>query len=204
MKKWQCTVCKYIHEGDEPPVKCPVCGADKDKFVEVSESDNLSEDNVEVAAPQDKPETLFEKITALVLANHLHPISVHSPNGIMPMAVLFLALAVLFQLPAFGSAAFFSMVFVLLTMPPVLLTGYLTWQKKYKGAKTSIFKIKIAASVVVSIVLPGLVIWKTVQPDILSDASLDRFIFLFWSIVVLGAVGVAGHFGGQLVFASKK
>ena len=32
MKKWQCSVCKYIHTGDEPPEKCPVCGAKKTVF----------------------------------------------------------------------------------------------------------------------------------------------------------------------------
>ncbi len=33
MQKWKCTVCGYIHEGDEPPEKCPVCGADRSLFV---------------------------------------------------------------------------------------------------------------------------------------------------------------------------
>ncbi len=33
MKKWRCEVCGYIHEGEEPPDVCPVCGADKDAFV---------------------------------------------------------------------------------------------------------------------------------------------------------------------------
>lgn len=32
MKKWRCTVCGYIHEGDEPPETCPQCGAPKEKF----------------------------------------------------------------------------------------------------------------------------------------------------------------------------
>ena len=35
MKKWKCTVCGYIHVGDEPPDPCPVCGAPKEKFTEV-------------------------------------------------------------------------------------------------------------------------------------------------------------------------
>ncbi len=35
MKKWKCTVCGYIHKGDAPPDKCPVCGAPKEKFVPV-------------------------------------------------------------------------------------------------------------------------------------------------------------------------
>lgn len=35
MKRWQCTVCGYIHEGPEPPDECPVCGADRSAFVEL-------------------------------------------------------------------------------------------------------------------------------------------------------------------------
>ena len=33
MKKWRCTVCGYIHEGEEPPEQCPVCGAERSRFV---------------------------------------------------------------------------------------------------------------------------------------------------------------------------
>jgi rubrerythrin len=35
MKKWKCGVCGYIHQGDEPPDSCPVCGAPKEKFIEL-------------------------------------------------------------------------------------------------------------------------------------------------------------------------
>lgn len=35
MKRWQCTVCGYIHEGNEPPDECPVCGADRSAFMEL-------------------------------------------------------------------------------------------------------------------------------------------------------------------------
>jgi rubrerythrin len=31
-RKWICTICKYIHEGDEPPGFCPICYASKNKF----------------------------------------------------------------------------------------------------------------------------------------------------------------------------
>ncbi len=32
MKKWQCSVCGYIHEGEQPPDICPVCGVGKEEF----------------------------------------------------------------------------------------------------------------------------------------------------------------------------
>ena len=34
MKKFVCTVCGYVHEGDSAPEKCPVCGVGAEKFKE--------------------------------------------------------------------------------------------------------------------------------------------------------------------------
>ena len=35
MAKYVCSVCGYVHEGDEPPAECPVCHVGADKFNEV-------------------------------------------------------------------------------------------------------------------------------------------------------------------------
>ena len=35
MKKWVCSVCGYVYEGENPPEKCPVCGVPASKFTEV-------------------------------------------------------------------------------------------------------------------------------------------------------------------------
>ena len=37
MKKFVCTICGYVHEGDTAPVKCPTCGAPDTKFMEQKE-----------------------------------------------------------------------------------------------------------------------------------------------------------------------
>lgn len=34
MKKFVCTICGYVHEGDAPPAKCPQCKAPASKFKE--------------------------------------------------------------------------------------------------------------------------------------------------------------------------
>ena len=36
-KKWICTVCGYVHEGDTPPEKCPQCKQPAEKFKELKE-----------------------------------------------------------------------------------------------------------------------------------------------------------------------
>ena len=35
MKKWVCSVCGYVHEGDTPPDVCPTCKAPGSKFSEM-------------------------------------------------------------------------------------------------------------------------------------------------------------------------
>ena len=37
MKRYICTVCGYVHEGNEPPEKCPICNAPKSKFNEIND-----------------------------------------------------------------------------------------------------------------------------------------------------------------------
>jgi len=37
MKKWECTVCGYLHEGEEPPEFCPICDARKEEFELIEE-----------------------------------------------------------------------------------------------------------------------------------------------------------------------
>ena len=36
MKKWICSVCGYVFEGENPPEKCPQCGVPASKFTEQS------------------------------------------------------------------------------------------------------------------------------------------------------------------------
>jgi len=42
MKKFVCSVCGYIHQGDTPPEKCPQCGVGPDKFSELKEGEALA------------------------------------------------------------------------------------------------------------------------------------------------------------------
>jgi rubrerythrin len=39
MKKFVCSVCGYVHEGDCPPEKCPQCGVPASKFNEVKDDE---------------------------------------------------------------------------------------------------------------------------------------------------------------------
>ncbi len=209
MIKWKCTVCGYIHTGDEPPDECPMCGAEKSEFVEIAVAEDITpelEDEVSEEVGDNNAEriSLFDKLVDLMLQNHLHPISVHTPNGIVPAAVLFLVLAYIFQLSSFELAAYYNLVFVLLAMPVVLFTGIVEWQKHYKGARTSVFITKITCGTVVLVSLLVLVLWRIADPEVAAPASSSRWIYFLIHIIALGAVGLAGHLGGKLVFGRSR
>lgn len=206
MKKWECTVCGYIHEGDAPPETCPVCGAGAEYFKEVVEEAEAEPEPSSSAAPQTTAapaaatggQPAPSGIAGLVLKYHLHPISVHTPNGVLPLALVFLVIALVFSVATFEQAAFYNLVFVLLTMPVVLITGYLEWKNRYKKVMTKIFATKIAASVVVSASLIAMIAWRLVDPQVLT--SPGRWIYLLLGAAMVGAAGLAGHMGGKLVF----
>ncbi len=55
MKKFVCTVCGYVHEGDSAPDVCPQCKAPKDKFKEVgAKASYACEHTVGIAKDIDK------------------------------------------------------------------------------------------------------------------------------------------------------
>jgi len=39
MKLWKCSVCGYVHEGEDAPDICPKCGSPKEKFVLLNDED---------------------------------------------------------------------------------------------------------------------------------------------------------------------
>jgi rubrerythrin len=46
MKKWVCTVCGYVHTGDQPPESCPTCKAPASKFKEQVEGAAFAAEHV--------------------------------------------------------------------------------------------------------------------------------------------------------------
>ncbi|RPJ13282.1 MAG: DUF2231 domain-containing protein [Desulfobacteraceae bacterium] len=199
MKQWKCTVCGYIHTGSEPPEKCPVCGADKSMFVEVTESEAAPETTPVPGGKNMQAKTSeISFIAGLIHKLHAHPITVHTPNGVLPVAVLFLAVAMLFKSDSFATAAFYNLAVVLLAMPVVLFTGYVEWSTRYQSLKSVLFITKISCGIAVLILALVLFAWRVIDQDISN--SPGRYLFFLLHVIMLAAAGIAGHLGGKLVF----
>ncbi len=64
MKKWVCTVCGYVFEGENPPDKCPVCGAGADKFVEQATGDLAWADEHRIGVAKDVDQEILDSLRA--------------------------------------------------------------------------------------------------------------------------------------------
>lgn len=213
-KRWRCSVCGYIHTGAEPPEACPVCAAPKKMFVEIdADGNSIGEIDSEPVEPIDgeagpdviktEEKSFLNTIGKLILKFHLHPITAHFPNGILPVVVLFLCIAVFLKIEILERAAYFNLIFVLAMLPVVLVTGYAEWQKRYQGIKTAIFIVKIICALIVLGSVNVLVFWPLIDPQVIQDGSQYQLIYLGVAGLTLAAAGIAGHLGGKLVFASR-
>ena len=63
MKKWVCSVCGYVYEGENPPEKCPQCGVPASKFKEQSGDMTWASEHV-VGVAQGAPEDILEGLRA--------------------------------------------------------------------------------------------------------------------------------------------
>lgn len=209
-KKWRCTVCGYIHEGDAPPDKCPVCGADKSLFepiIEDSVQEKRGDSSPEYIeppkidlgpVPETKSGRFYHFAVTQMLKHHAHPISVHFPNGVLPLSFILVMLAAVSGCGWLKAAAAVNIIFVVLVMPFVLFSGYIEWQKRYKGFLSMRFLTKILCATIVAVTSLVIAVWWIAEPDVLQSGN--RWIFIIVNLTALIAAAVAGFIGGKLVF----
>jgi len=210
MQKWRCMICKYIHEGNAPPEKCPVCKAPAAKFKEVYPEPSSRESDPAKDSPAgttgmststaaaSRGDRFLEGIAGLMSRHHAHPISVHFPNGVLPVALMMFLIALLFDATTLATAGFYNIVFVVLALPFVIFTGFLDWERKYKKALTPLFMIKIVTASMTIVACLISLVWYLMDPGIIG--SPRAWLFIVINLVMVVSAGVAGHVGGKLVF----
>ncbi|SFB46793.1 rubredoxin-like domain-containing protein, partial [Clostridium frigidicarnis] len=60
MKKFVCTICGYVHEGEAAPAQCPQCKAPAEKFIEKNDSEMSWADEHRVGIAKDIDERIVE------------------------------------------------------------------------------------------------------------------------------------------------
>ncbi|HKJ05652.1 MAG TPA: hypothetical protein VJ974_08655 [Geopsychrobacteraceae bacterium] len=189
-KKWRCTVCGYIHTGDQPPGICPVCGVDASRF------ELLIDDNKAVPSPSGMIGFTQEVWETFVL----HAVAAHFPNGLLPAAALFIVLFLIKGVESFETTAFHLVALCVLVTPVVFISGLRDWQYKYGGATGGVFYKKIMLALILLVFGLAAVTLRAVVGSWGGLEGWGQIIYLALIAGMLGCVTMLGHYGGQLVF----
>jgi len=149
---------------------------------------------------QEQKQGIIRFALNMMVKHHLHPISVHIPNGMLPFTVIFIVLATVFDLDILYKVSFINLAAIVLTLPIVLFTGIVEWQIKYGGKLTKIFKQKIISAIAVSILTIVLLAWCVVYPMNSDTPNLIRYAYALVALILLIPTIIAGNIGGKLVF----
>lgn len=178
-RRWKCSVCGYIHEGSEPPESCPICLADRSKFILL-----------------DKEKSSF--FHEMASAFKLHPVLAHFPNGLVPTAACFLAVYLATGETDFEVAAFLLVGFVTLTVPLTIVAGIHDWYKYLATRRAPVFYKKLGLALMLFALSLAAITIRYNQPTLLRVYDWNCWLYLLCIIGMLFCVGLLGHYGSVL------
>jgi uncharacterized membrane protein len=132
---------------------------------------------------------------------HLHPVFVHFPQALFPVAFAAFGFYLLTGIREFETGAFVASLFGALAAPLTTATGFFDWWNRYQAYMTSVFKIKIAGAFVL-MALAGPAVWlRALHPD-LAALPLGGLGWVYLGLLAActATCVVLGHYGGKLVF----
>jgi uncharacterized membrane protein len=132
---------------------------------------------------------------------HLHPIFIHFPQGLFPVAFAALCIYLLTGVREFETGAFVAALFGALAAPVTTATGFFDWWNRYQAYMTSVFKIKITGAFVLMALAGPAVLLRAFNPD-LAVLPLAGLGWAYFGLLAActATCAVLGHYGGKLVF----
>jgi len=140
-------------------------------------------------------------MTVRVNVPYLHPIFVHFPQALFPVAFAALCIYLLTGVREFETGAFVAALFGALAAPVTTATGFFDWWNRYQAYMTSVFRIKIIGAFVLMALAGPAVLLRAFHPAlaVLPMAGLGWAYFGLLAACT-ATCAVLGHYGGKLVF----
>ncbi len=146
------------------------------------------------------PEKFRNRYVEALRDLHLHPMVVHFSEVLPILGAFFVFIFHLTGGREFETASYYMISLGLLSSLGCMATGFFSWSVTYERTLTPIFSRKIMLSIILSVIVSLLFIWRTFDPDILTRFST---VTPFYAILIYAAVPVVvilGHYGGKIVY----
>ena len=140
-------------------------------------------------------------MTEKVNVQHLHPIFVHFPQALFPVAFASLCIYLLTGVREFEMGAFIAALFGAVAAPVTTATGFFDWWNRYQAYLTSVFKIKITGSFVLMALGASAVLLRAFHPGLAVLPLKGLGLAYFGLLAACTATCVVlGYYGGKLIF----
>ncbi len=132
---------------------------------------------------------------------YFHPIFVHFPQALFPVAFASFAAYLATGAGAFEIGAYVAAGFGALVVPFTTVTGLIDWKRRYKAYMTSVFRIKIVgAFVLIALSVPAVLLRSLVPGVAALPLAGAGYVYAGLLTACLATCVVLGHYGGRLVF----
>lgn len=132
---------------------------------------------------------------------HLHPMFVHFPQALFPVAFASFIFGLMTGNAIFESGALTAVIFGLVSSPACIVTGYIDWKLRYNGVMTRVFRIKLWGAYLLALLGAVALTVRLLHPEI-AGLGISGPVLLYAGL--LGACTVTcvvlGYYGGRLVF----
>ncbi len=166
-------------------VVCPVCGA----VLQVVESAGF----------------IFTVVVDMETYRHqlrmrLHPVSASFPLSLVPASILLIFIYLLTGNPLFEQGAYYSLIGGVGTSFLGLGSGLYDWFRRFSKRRYFIIRSKICLSIAFLVIGISCLIWRTLNPGVVIDPHLYRWIYIL-GVLLLVPIGITlGHLGGNMVY----
>jgi hypothetical protein len=134
----------------------------------------------------------------------LHAVAAHFNNGLVPVAIFFLLLAMFTGNAYFEHTVLHLETIALCMLPVSFFSGIRDWRSKYNGARAPIFYKKIGLTGLLFLLGGSAVGIRLGYPEVLFDRGVLASLYVGCLFGSLPVVALLGHYGGKLSNSAKK
>lgn len=146
--------------------------------------------------------SLMERVP--FLQRHPHPMVVHFPMALAMTPALFYFLYLIIGDRSLEMTALQCLGACILSIPPAIATGFLTWRVNYHAKPMMPVRIKIFASFLLLAVAVAAFLWRILSGDAFATPGKESMIYFILLLVTAALVSIIGFFGGGLTFPTEK
>jgi len=132
-----------------------------------------------------------------------HAVSSHFVNGLVPVSVLFMLLAVTSGDPYFEHTVIHLICVAAITIPFSFISGIRDWRIKFHSGRAPIFYRKIGLSIVLALLCAAVISIRLLCPNPLAAGGGIAWLYGGCILMTLPVVVLLGHFGGKLAYMAR-